>query len=129
LLELSNRFGQIQIPVRPEATSSRDQRASRRETLPAYHVWPREIEPCRTGTVKPPPCGLGDIIREKSLSDQKAITFESSGNSSCNKMTVRLETGLNIKPAITHRFHYSEFERGFEVMMTGESGKVIMNWR
>lgn len=44
-------------------------------------------------------------------------------------MTVMLETGLNIKPAITHRFHYSEFEKGFEVMMTWKSGKVILNWR
>lgn len=44
-------------------------------------------------------------------------------------MTVMLKTGLNIKLAITHRLDYSEFERGFEVMMTGESGKVIMNWR
>jgi len=45
------------------------------------------------------------------------------------KMSVMLESGLNIKPAITHRFHYSEFEKGFEVMMSGKSGKVILNWR
>src|SRR5512143_1149907 len=45
------------------------------------------------------------------------------------KMTVMLETGLNLKPAITHRFHFSEFEKGFEVMKTGQSGKVILNWR
>ncbi|HWX19141.1 MAG TPA: L-threonine 3-dehydrogenase [Candidatus Binatia bacterium] len=45
------------------------------------------------------------------------------------KMTVMLETGLDIKPAITHRFHYTEFEKGFEVMMSGRSGKVILNWR
>jgi len=45
------------------------------------------------------------------------------------KMTVMLETGLNLKPAITHRFHYTEFEKGFEVMKTGQSGKVILNWR
>jgi threonine 3-dehydrogenase len=45
------------------------------------------------------------------------------------KMTVMLESGLNIKPAITHRFHYTEFEKGFEVMKTGNSGKVILNWR
>jgi threonine 3-dehydrogenase len=45
------------------------------------------------------------------------------------KMTVMLESGLNIKPAITHRFHFSEFEKGFEVMMTGKSGKVILDWR
>jgi len=45
------------------------------------------------------------------------------------KMTVMLETGLDIRPAITHRFHYTEFEKGFEVMMSGRSGKVILNWR
>jgi len=45
------------------------------------------------------------------------------------KMTVMLETGLNLKPAITHRFHFTEFEKGFEVMKSGKSGKVILNWR
>ncbi len=45
------------------------------------------------------------------------------------KMTVMLESGLDIKPAITHRFHYTEFEQGFQVMSTGKSGKVILNWR
>lgn len=45
------------------------------------------------------------------------------------KMTVMLESGLDIRPAITHRFHYSEFQKAFEIMRTGESGKVILNWR
>jgi threonine 3-dehydrogenase len=45
------------------------------------------------------------------------------------KMSVMLETGLNLKPAITHRFHFTEFEKGFEVMISGQSGKVILNWR
>lgn len=45
------------------------------------------------------------------------------------KMTVMLESGLDIRPVITHRFHYTEFEKGFEVMKTGQSGKVILNWR
>ena len=45
------------------------------------------------------------------------------------KMTVMLESGLDIRPAITHRFHYTEFEKGFEAMKTGNSGKVILNWR
>lgn len=45
------------------------------------------------------------------------------------KMSVMLESGLNIKPAITHRFHFTDFEKGFEVMKTGKSGKVILNWR
>lgn len=45
------------------------------------------------------------------------------------KMSVMLESGLNIEPVITHRFHYTEFEKGFAAMKTGESGKVILNWK
>ena len=45
------------------------------------------------------------------------------------KMTVMLQSGLDISPVITHRFHYSEFQEGFGVMMSGQSGKVILNWR
>lgn len=44
------------------------------------------------------------------------------------KMAVLIRGGLDLSPVITHRFHYSEFEQGFEVMMSGESGKVILNW-
>ncbi len=44
------------------------------------------------------------------------------------KMTVMLESGLNIKPVITHRFHYTEFERGFAAMEAGECGKVVLDW-
>jgi len=44
------------------------------------------------------------------------------------KMTVMLQSGLNIDPVITHRFHYSEFQKGFDVMLSGQSGKVILNW-
>jgi threonine 3-dehydrogenase len=45
------------------------------------------------------------------------------------KMTVMLQSGLDITPVITHRFHFTEFEKGFEAMKTGESGKVILSWR
>ncbi len=45
------------------------------------------------------------------------------------KMTVMLESGLAIRPVITHRFHYSEFEKGFEAMLSGQSGKVILDWK
>jgi threonine 3-dehydrogenase len=45
------------------------------------------------------------------------------------KMTVMLESGLDIRPIITHRFHYTEFEKGFEAMRSGNSGKVILNWK
>jgi threonine 3-dehydrogenase len=44
------------------------------------------------------------------------------------KMTVMLESGLDIRPVITHRYHYSEFEMGFEAMLSGASGKVILDW-
>jgi threonine 3-dehydrogenase len=45
------------------------------------------------------------------------------------KMTVMLESGLDIAPVITHRLHYTEFEKGFEVMRSGNSGKVILDWK
>jgi threonine 3-dehydrogenase len=44
------------------------------------------------------------------------------------KMTVMIQSGLDITPVITHRFHYTEYEKGFEVMRSGNSGKVILNW-
>ncbi len=45
------------------------------------------------------------------------------------KMTVMIESGLDISPVITHRMHFTEFEKGFEAMKSGQSGKVILNWR
>jgi len=44
------------------------------------------------------------------------------------KMSVMLQSGLDIKPVITHRFHYTEFQKGFEAMLSGQSGKVILEW-
>jgi len=44
------------------------------------------------------------------------------------KMTVMIQGGLDITPVITHHFHYTDFEKGFEVMQSGQSGKVILNW-
>jgi threonine 3-dehydrogenase len=44
------------------------------------------------------------------------------------KMTVMLESGLDISPVITHRFSWRDYEQGFEVMRTGEAGKVILDW-
>lgn len=43
-------------------------------------------------------------------------------------MTVMLQSGLDISPVITHRFPYHDFEKGFEVMNSGNSGKVILEW-
>jgi threonine 3-dehydrogenase len=44
------------------------------------------------------------------------------------KMTVMLQSGLDISPVITHRLHFTEFEKGFEAMRSGQSGKVILSW-
>jgi threonine 3-dehydrogenase len=44
------------------------------------------------------------------------------------KMTVMLQSGLDISPVITHRYHYTEFQQGFEAMISGNSGKVILDW-
>jgi len=45
------------------------------------------------------------------------------------KMTVMLQSGLNLKPVITHRFSCDEFQKGFSAMLSGQSGKVILYWR
>ena len=44
------------------------------------------------------------------------------------KMTVLLQSGLDIRPVITHRFSYGISKKRFEVMRSGNSGKVILNW-
>ncbi len=44
------------------------------------------------------------------------------------KMTVMLESGLDISPVITHRFEYSEFQQGFAAMHSGKTGKVLLDW-
>ncbi len=44
------------------------------------------------------------------------------------KMSVMLDSGLDISPVITHRFAYSEFENGFAAMISGNTGKVVLDW-
>jgi len=44
------------------------------------------------------------------------------------KATMLIQKGLDITPVITHRFHYTEYMKGFEVMGSGKSGKVILDW-
>jgi len=45
------------------------------------------------------------------------------------KMTMMLECGLDIRPVITHRFSYLDYEKGFAAMHSGNCGKVILDWR
>lgn len=44
------------------------------------------------------------------------------------QMKHMVQGGLNLEPMITHRFHYTEFEKGFEAMLSGNSGKVVLDW-
>ena len=44
------------------------------------------------------------------------------------KMSSMVRAGLDISPVITHRFPVAEFETGFETMMSGQSGKVVLDW-
>lgn len=45
------------------------------------------------------------------------------------KMTVMLDSGLDIRGVITHRFPWQDYEKGFAAMRSGEAGKVILDWR
>jgi threonine 3-dehydrogenase len=45
------------------------------------------------------------------------------------KMTVMLESGLDISPVITHRLNWRDYEEGFAAMRSGNSGKVVLDWR
>jgi len=44
------------------------------------------------------------------------------------KMKVLSEGGLDISPVITHRFPFTEFQQGFDAMLSGQSGKVVLDW-
>ena len=44
------------------------------------------------------------------------------------KMTVMIQSGLDLSPIITHRLPYQDFEQGFEAMLQGGTGKVVLNW-
>ena len=45
-----------------------------------------------------------------------------------HQMSYMVQGGLDVSSIITHRFHYTEFEKGFEAMNSGMSGKVILDW-
>ena len=44
------------------------------------------------------------------------------------KMSVMLESGLDISAVITHHFAFEDFQAAFDLMQSGNSGKIIMNW-
>ena len=44
------------------------------------------------------------------------------------KMVAMLQSGLDISPIVTHRFPIDEYQKGFDAMISGQSGKVILDW-
>ncbi|HEY4356956.1 MAG TPA: L-threonine 3-dehydrogenase [Acidobacteriaceae bacterium] len=44
------------------------------------------------------------------------------------QMSVMLESGVDISPIITHRFGYKDFQKGFDAMISGQTGKVVLDW-
>jgi threonine 3-dehydrogenase len=44
------------------------------------------------------------------------------------KMTVMLQSGLDISPVITHRYPFQDFQKGFDAMLSGNCGKVVLTW-
>lgn len=44
------------------------------------------------------------------------------------KMTMLLQSGLDIHPVITHHFGYQDYQQAFEITQSGQSGKVILDW-
>lgn len=44
------------------------------------------------------------------------------------KLNSMLQSGMDISPLITHRYSYKDFQKGFDVMRSGNSGKVILDW-
>ena len=45
------------------------------------------------------------------------------------KMTVMLQSGLDISPVVTHRFGFQDSQKGFDAMRSGQSGKVVLTWK
>ena len=43
-------------------------------------------------------------------------------------MTALIQAGLDITPVITHRMPFTEFQNGFDLMRSGRSGKIVLNW-
>jgi hypothetical protein len=44
------------------------------------------------------------------------------------KMTAMLQSGLDVRPVLTHKFPIAEFQKGFEIMRSGNCGKVVLEW-
>ena len=77
--------------------------------------------------------GLGDgpISVDMNQIISKGLTLQGiSGRKMDNwhQMSYMVQGGLDLTSVITHRFHYTDFQLGFDAMMSGNSGKVVLDW-
>ncbi len=86
----------------------------RRATATAYTSIP-------THSVMTPSSPGADSRRATGAS---SVTRRSGGY----KMVAMLQSGLDLSPIITHRFGIDDFQKGFDAMRSGQSGKVVLDW-
>ena len=75
--------------------------------------------------------GNGPINLDMNLIIGKGLTLQGIyGRKMDNwhQMSYMVQGGLDLTPVITHRFHYTDFEKGFAAMHSGNSGKVVFDW-
>ena len=75
--------------------------------------------------------GNGPINLDMNLIIGKGLTLQGIyGRKMDNwhQMSYMVQGGLDLTPVITHRFHYTDFEKGFAAMHSGNSGKVVLDW-
>lgn len=75
--------------------------------------------------------GNGPINLDMNLIIGKGLTLQGIyGRKMDNwhQMSYMVQGGLDLTPVITHRYHYTDFEKGFAAMHSGNSGKVVLDW-
>jgi len=75
--------------------------------------------------------GNGPVSVDMNMIISKGLTLQGiSGRKMDNwhQMSYMVQGGLDLSPVITHRFHYTHFQQGFDAMMSGCSGKVVLDW-
>ena len=75
--------------------------------------------------------GNGPINLDMNLIIGKGLTLQGIyGRKMDNwhQMSYMVQGGLDLTPVITHRFKYTDFEKGFAAMHSGNSGKVVLDW-
>jgi threonine 3-dehydrogenase len=79
-----------------------------------------------------PPIMPGSTAIDWDTVDISALTIKGiygrEMSETCYKMTAIIQSGLDISPVITHRFPYTEFKEGIELMKSGNSGKIVLDW-